>query len=1079
MAEQQELETLNIKVVSDTKDAQDGLTKLADTLERIKGISSGGKGFSNIQKNIDAITASMSKVESGGILKLKYLSQSLKALGEVKISKTIPDRLTAIGEAVDLLKSVDTSKFTEISQGMQTLSSVGNVRISGAGAKNAAAPAAADNSSLVGMSKQTGEFIAETSEKLNQGKAMFADFADKAHSAFGNVGLAVLKLNAEMRKFFDAHNLSLRRFGSDIGKFLTAPFRKAQSVVKAFTGKFSNFFAMFKKRAMYRAINGIISAITDGFKTGTDNLYQYSKAISGPFADSMDRIATTLLYFKNSIGAAVGPLINMLAPAIEFCTDKAVEFLNTINQLFARLSGASSWTKAIRYPKEYAEAADDATKANEELKKTILGFDELNVLQDNKSKSKKSGKEADDYSKMFEEVALTAATSPFEGFFTPFRKAWENEGENTIKAITTAFEQVKGLIGAVANSFATVWNNGTGQQTIETILRIWQNIFGTIGNVAERLKVAWQENETGTRIVQGIFDIFNSILGTIERITGSTKEWAGQLNFSPLLESVANAFEKIKPLVDNIGNALSWLWENVVLPIIEWGIEDLVPAGIDLISAAIDLLNTVIEKAKPGFKWLWENFLQPLGKWTGKIIVGALQSITDLLNDLNDLISGKTSFTEFIDQLSFGQTVLLSLAVAVGGVVAAFGAFTAISAIVSGVGAVIGALTSPVGIAIAAISGLIAIGVLLVKHWDDIAAAARKAWEAVTGFINTACEKISDGVMAFLEGMFNFFVWTWDAIVTVTKAAWNGLKDFFSGLWKIISSTAQAIWNGLKSFFIGIFEGIVSVGKAAWTGFKDFWVGLWQLIKTTATNVWNGLKAFFSNTWNWIRSTASNIWNGVKTTVLNVVNGLKTGITTAFEFVSSHVTSIMERIRSTMTNVWEGIKNVVRGAINGVLGFVDGLVNGVINGFNTMINALNRLSFDVPDWVPGIGGSKFGFNIQTLQTISIPRLEKGGMVPNNGTMFIAGEAGAEVVANIGNRTGVMNTDQMQKSVEQGILNATGSIANAVAAAVAKSGQNGIAPTVEVTVKADSETLYKTVKKGEKYFNNRYHVVVGV
>lgn len=1077
MAEQQTLDTLVIKVVSDTTNAQEGLTKLADTLERIKGVSSGGKGFSNIQKNIDAITASMSKVESGGILKLKYLSQSLKALGEVKISKTIPDRLTAIGEAVDLLKSVDTSKFTEISQGMQTLSSVGNVRISGAGAKNAAA--AADNSSLVGMSKQTGEFIAETSEKLNQGKAMFADFADKAKTALGNVGLATLKLNAEMRKFFDAHNLSLRRFGSDIGKFLTAPFRKAQSVVKAFTGKFSNFFVMFKKRAMYRAINSIISAITDGFKTGTDNLYQYSKAIAGPFADSMDRIATALLYFKNSIGAAVGPLINMLAPAIEFCTDKAVEFLNTINQLFARLSGASSWTKAVRYPKEYAEAADDATKANEELKKTILGFDQLNVLQDNSKKDSKSGKQADDYSKMFEEVALTAATSPFEGFFTPFKKAWENEGENTINSIKNAFAKVKDLIETVRDTFNDVWNNGTGQEIIEKILRTWQNIFDTIGNIAERLKEAWNENENGKRIVQGILDIFDSILGTIEDITEDTKEWAKKLDFSSVLESIANFLEKIKPLVDNVGKALEWIWTNVVLPISKWGIEELVPAAIDLISSALDLLNTVIEKAKPGFKWLWENFLKPLGEWVGDKIVEGLQSITDLLDDLNDLISGKTSFKEFIDQLSFGQTVLLGLAVAIGVVVAAFVAFQAVSAIVSGVGAVIGALTSPVGIAIAAIAGLIAIGVLVVKHWDDIKAAAKKAWDAVTDFIDTACEKISDGVMAFIEGMFNFFEWTWDAIVTVTKAAWNGLKDFFSGLWNIISSVAQAIWNGLKTFFTGIFEGIVSVGKAAWTGFKDFWVGLWQLIKTTATNVWNGLKTFLSNTWNWIRSTASNIWNGVKTTVLNVVNGLKTGITTAFEFVSSHVTSIMERIRSTMTNVWEGIKNVVRGAINGVLGFVDGLVNGVINGFNTMINALNRLSFDVPDWVPGIGGKKFGFNIQTLQTISIPRLEKGGMVPNNGTMFIAGEAGAEVVANIGNRTGVMNTDQMQKSVEQGILNATGSIANAVAAAVAKSGQNGIAPTVEVTVKADSETLYKTVKKGEKYFNNRYHVVVGV
>jgi hypothetical protein len=87
-----------------------------------------------------------------------------------------------------------------------------------------------------------------------------------------------------------------------------------------------------------------------------------------------------------------------------------------------------------------------------------------------------------------------------------------------------------------------------------------------------------------------------------------------------------------------------------------------------------------------------------------------------------------------------------------------------------------------------------------------------------------------------------------------------------------------------------------------------------------------------------------------------------------------------------------------------------------------MIDALNSLSFDLPDWVPVIGGKTLGFNIENISEVSIPRLADGGMV-NAGTVFVAGEAGAEVVANIGSRTGVMNTDEMRESVEQGVMNA--------------------------------------------------------
>ena len=83
------------------------------------------------------------------------------------------------------------------------------------------------------------------------------------------------------------------------------------------------------------------------------------------------------------------------------------------------------------------------------------------------------------------------------------------------------------------------------------------------------------------------------------------------------------------------------------------------------------------------------------------------------------------------------------------------------------------------------------------------------------------------------------------------------------------------------------------------------------------------------------------------------------------------------------------------------------MANGVINGINGMIRALNNLSFDVPDWVPEIGGKTFGFNISTIGNISIPRLAKGGVV-DQATIAMVGEAGQEAVVPLENNTGWMD-----------------------------------------------------------------------
>ena len=168
------------------------------------------------------------------------------------------------------------------------------------------------------------------------------------------------------------------------GKALALPFKDAIGNVKSFTSRISKLGSMIKRVAMTRALRAAIRAVTASFKEGISNLYQWSNGIGGQFAASMNQAATAMNYFKNSAGAAAAPLINALAPVLDMIVDKAVAALNAINQLFARLTGASYWTKATKAAVSYggavSKAVGGAGKAAKEALRYLAPFDELNVL---------------------------------------------------------------------------------------------------------------------------------------------------------------------------------------------------------------------------------------------------------------------------------------------------------------------------------------------------------------------------------------------------------------------------------------------------------------------------------------------------------------------------------------------------------------------------------------------------------------------------------------------------------------------------------------------------------------------------
>ena len=175
-----------------------------------------------------------------------------------------------------------------------------------------------------------------------------------------------------------------------------------------------------------------------------------------------------------------------------------------------------------------------------------------------------------------------------------FINAWNsgNAGQAMLQAIMTAITNVVSFVNSIGQAFIVAWNQaGLGESIMGHIISIITNIANAIGNIAQRLQEAWQENNNGIQIWTAILGIVDSVLGFIDRITEATANWAAQLNFTPLMESVRNILQAIKNLVDTIGEVLGNVYQSVVLPFLGWVIETALPGLINLLASVIQFLS--------------------------------------------------------------------------------------------------------------------------------------------------------------------------------------------------------------------------------------------------------------------------------------------------------------------------------------------------------------------------------------------------------------------------------------------------------------------------------------------------------
>ena len=219
----------------------------------------------------------------------------------------------------------------------------------------------------------------------------------------------------------------LRSVIGPIGTFARASAHAFGAVLIGATHRIGNFIHGIARIARFRIYRSIIKDIGQSFK----DLYGWSNMFGTGFSRSMDSIHSSMVYLRNSLAAMVAPLVNALAPALDLIVDKLVEVMNWFNQLFSALSGAQTYTVARRVARTWDEsfgtAATHARQRINEIKRTILGFDEINKL-DKDSDSGTGGSTGSSpytqgYQYMFEQLPLS---SGFQGFSDAIERALED-----------------------------------------------------------------------------------------------------------------------------------------------------------------------------------------------------------------------------------------------------------------------------------------------------------------------------------------------------------------------------------------------------------------------------------------------------------------------------------------------------------------------------------------------------------------------------------------------------------------------------------------------------------------------------
>lgn len=1001
MADNVEIQGLEFQIVNDSTQAVTGLQNLINTLNRLKTATNGGAtGLSKTAQGIRELSNSLKGLNSGDASqKITRLTNALTALsqvGNVKISSSIANQLTAINTALAGLKWTDGDKLTSLANGLRPLSELGKANMTTFINQLSKLPKVIEDLEAADIDKFTQQMTA-----LAAAMKPFADEMQKVSNGFSAFPSKIQKLITSTEKY----NASARKATTTTGKF-TSGLKALNVAAVAIT---------FRKIGHF-----IAQAVTESNKYQED-LNLFTVAL-GQYADEAKEYAE---YVSDIMGIDPAQwlrnqgVFNTLLTGFGDTAERAQLMSRNLTQLGYDLSSF------FNIPIE---------DAMQKLQSGISGeLEPLRRLGYDLSQAR------------LEQTALNLGIKESVANMTQAEKA-ELRYYAVMTQVTTAQGDMARTLQAPANQLRIL------QAQITQASRAIGNIFIPALNAILPYAIA---------VVKAIREIANAIanlLGfTLTDVDYSSvgKLASGTGAVADNLGSAAGSAKELKKYIAGF-DELNVLPSNSNAGSGGGGAGGAGGGGFDFDLPTYDFLGDAVETRVDEIK----DKLKPL--LVIALAIGAAFAGWKIGKKVTTAVAAlKEGFAVFASS-GAGQAILSKLASCVAGVALQF---NAAGGGVKGFLSVLGLVAKVAAPAVAILVVVIATLKVLIERWNDIKSAVANTFgklkvgerlQALNDKLNQLGEKLGwvDGfwnglkstigslmnfigevvitvVGSSLIGLFNGLVGVLDGVVTAMTGVveiFTGfaqfLKGVFTGDLELVKKSFATFGSGISKIFSGVIDGLVN-GFTGWvSGVIEGVTNLGgTLLGTLIPNIVNGISTFFSNLCTDIAQFFTNAWNSICTLWSTVGNWFKSKIIapvqTAFESMCSSVggffVSLWDKIAGVFagvggwfqSNVVDAINSAFRALVNGAISLLERMLNGIIRTLNNFIGKINSVL------------SIVGGGISTISYVSIPRLANGGFV-DEGQLFIAREAGAEMVGAMGRRTAVANNDQIVEGISAGV-----------------------------------------------------------
>ena len=764
------------------------------------------------------------------------------------------------------------------------------------------------------------------------GKLAVAAFSVKA---IVNFGKECIDLGSDLTEVQNVVDVTFGNLNTEVNRFAEnaiTQFGLGQTVTKKYVGTFGAMAKAFnfsnkEALAMSETLTGLTGDVASFYNLSSDEAYTKLKSVFTGETETLKDLGVVMTQnaldqyaLANGYGKTTSKMSEQEKVALryKFVLDK----LNIANGDFARTS--DSWANQTRV----------LSLRFNELKAT-LGQGFINIFTPivkgiNMVLSK-----------------LQVLANAFKSFTEMiFGNAGGDDSSNSVSNLASDASKASDAVGSIGDSAKKTKKDLLGLRGIDEI-----NNLTTSSDDTSSSSGAGKIDTNGLNLTDNL-----------KKQASDIGKIFGDINFEPLINSFNKVKEAAQPLITTIKDGLKWLYDNVLVPLAQWTIQDLLPAFLNLIAGALTVLNPLITAFKPIFQWFWNNLLEPIAKWTGGVIVDTLNLLADVLTKIGNWMSNNQSVVTGMEIAVLGffsawkVVELMSFIQQAGGVIAALGLLK--NAILGNVIAKIADKAETIALTLMYAKDFV------VSIASGTAALVKQAaqWVINTGakIANTAATiagTVATTAATTATWLFNAALAVLTSPITLVVAAIAALIAIVVLLiknWDKVKETASKCWEGIKNAWNNAGQWF---NEKIVIPIKNFFGNLWNNIKNTASGAWQGIKGIFSGVGSWFSSKFQEAYYG---------------ITRIFSNIGSFFSGIWNRIKYTFSSLGTSIGNAISGAvrsgINGVIFMIERTVNRAISLINGGINLINK--------IPGV-------YVGHVPSLYLPRLAQGGYVKAN------------------------------------------------------------------------------------------------